>query len=349
MSEKQIDRYAVNDFIQYGVVTPGHDFVKVRSSVRSDHIDILDIDAKTPQLKIDINKIYSIIEENVHRIVTSRSIDSFALSGGADSRLIFGILYRNHLSHLKKLHVYTRIHPQLSADKDRDCIIASLLCQKFGIYLHKEFSQYSQAYVRIQDYQKYRNPLCGLWGTELIGGAIFRELLFADDVVNQTDEDNYLIDFLKQSGLRSENINRNMFYAHFQLLSKSNYTAFYKMPTWLNPGKAMQHARSPFFDIRLAIELSRIDAKQLNKSMLYEEIFSKKLSEYVEIPINNNSLPPKFTRGLSDLGYEPKLLKMNIVKQADSPLRQELYTGVINSRRGPYKDYLLSLIPYIHL
>jgi hypothetical protein len=342
---------AINDFIQFGFVRPGDHLYKRMDRAQTMELGQPGSICDSLDSAQVVHQAHQLIEQNIAQIIESGEVDAFALSGGADSRLIFSILCKNHLPELKSLYIYTRSHPRLSPDQDRDLIIAKSLCQEFGLKHNHEVAQiHPQVFLTPQD-KSFTRPLCGLWGSELIGGGIYRECLFdRDRILASRVKDSDLLSYLWDSGISTENYAATELLIHFHLLSLSELTAFYQSITWLKPKGAMANAKSPYFDSQLARLLCAVNKEYLSSFSFNRQLLETYASEFLKVPINNIFMQQSQAPELGTIGLEPKDQKTFFYHQdLDPKLQEELLYFTAKAADGPYKTYLISIIPRLSL
>lgn len=265
---------------------------------------------------------------------TSQDVGEFALSGGADTRLIMAILAKANMPLLQSLRIYTRIHPQLNEDNDRDVAIAKKLCALYGVDLKVEHTlTYDCAFLRPLT-PVTGKILSGLFGGELLGGHLLQILPFSqNDLINCTRYSQFkelyfsVVDQFNHS-------HSNELQIAGRLALSSLMSAIYSAPTWLYPLQALQVSVTPFLDERFLRALFSIDSRLLSNYGLYKQILINRCPEALEIPINNIMAhsPPRIQ--MPDWGAEPK----------STPNRMgEIATPILTSKQMKILEFVNSL------
>jgi len=350
-SDPVINHSAVLDFLEFGICCPGETFF---SSTPDNHNSFLRENlAHIANSDISINeaaeRVYYQLEKAINDIVQSNYCSSFALSGGADSRLIFSILIKNHPHFLNNIYVYTRLHPTLNQQQDRDYLIAKKLCDQYSIALNPEFSSKHSSFYLVPQYKTAKKCLSGLWGGELLGGSVINHYLFSPGSIKQNDRDSNLCLYLLNS-LNGNELNQDSMFSLFSLtLKKSQHTAFYHSLAWFSPDSSKEVTISPFLDHDFQKTLFSLPPSYLKDYQLYALLLEKKADNFLNIPINNFQIPRGKSIHHPREGIEPKnltqQLNIQVIKKTENNILEK-YIDQYQEKK--YYPYLKNSIPYIH-
>lgn len=283
----QINLDALSEFLKFGITYPGTSLRRSfapKPVVAPIEISQYIID-ETQAAKVILEALYKAIDD----LVSRGEIKSFAMSGGTDTRLILAILHRNHRSFLSRLPIYTRIHPQLTVDSDRDGIVAKALANRFGLKVEFESSDfYPKAYLYNRNH--LRQPcLSGLWGGELLGGQLFTILPFSISDIYSCPHSarlkNLLLDWKTAPNMESNHLQ-----VYFNLIIQSGLSALYETWTWLHSPTNSKAIVAPFTSESFLSTLFTIDPRLIKDYRLYAHLLKNEFPEYVEVAVNNHAL-----------------------------------------------------------
>lgn len=343
---ESVDHDSLTDFLEFGVVAPDHFFLTPALEPRPLPVD-LPFPEDTPPTSP--NRLLNSFIESLERIVVSDSTDSFAMSGGADTRLIASVLLMNFPEYLRSKRVYCRIHPELGPERDRDFLLARSFCEKFGINLELEISRNSSASYLLPLDQKPSLTLSGLWGGETLGGAMLEHACFQPDQLLNTTRPSPLKNHVRLMISRSDFRNKHLA-LHTHILLNSRSTAFYKSLSWFDPGIFAGFASTPFLDRGFLQELFTLEDDLLKGYGMYEKIVDLLNSKHFEIPVNNPCLPKRYKKNLTGIGVDAKEKNQTLVPGPYDSVWHEKIREKVNSLKGaPYSNYLLKLLPYLNL
>ncbi len=336
-----IDESSVLDFLEFGLVSPDRDLVL--------HNRILKLDDEPvyTQSTYNLDNVIDILQQSLEKAVcsiTTERCKSFALSGGIDSRLILCILTKNHNDFLKEIKIYNRYHPQLGPVEDRDSILAKQVCNFLDLKLDFEaVEEYGQDYLRFSSPKGYFT-LSGLWGGELLGGALHQHFPFALQEIDKTSRVSPLKDYILKikdnfPGKISE------LWLMFHLLRNSRHTAFYRSIGWYEPKYVESIAATPFLGKEFLENLFRLPIDEINNYKIYKKLVNKYDSKLFSFPINNISFKDNQTLP----GKEPKKEAAYIQREGKITTEAQLQILEICKRHShlPYANYLMNLIPFL--
>ncbi|GEM_PF-5583602 len=349
----ELNEDSIIDFMTFGAISPGqglYDSNPIKGDIALKSFTESSQNHSCDESK-HVGEIYNQICKAINKIVTKNEIDSIAVSGGADSRLILSIMAKNHPSKLNELYIYSRVHPKLGIEKDRDFLIAQQVCKKLKIKLTPEISTiHPQFYLKPQDFQ-FKMPLTGLWGTELLGGTILSNKIFTKKTLTDgVSPDSPMMMFLKMSGINEHNYDNVEYYMHFRILLTSKLTAFYNSATWLLPSAQLEKCSSPFLDEDVVSLLSKIPSSGIINYQLYNQVLTLKCSELSEIPINNNLIASHLKKNCNQIGQDPKEQHEFFNFQKNDPPNLCRIKELINDNLHlPYASYLRSVLNLISM
>lgn len=339
-----IDHQSILDFLQFGVFAPGKYFFVEQDLIPIPLQPYFSEDSPvTPRQALDI------LEKTISELVQSNQISSFAMSGGIDSRLIFSILYSNHLNFLKSIRVYNRSHPLLKADGDRDTLIAKSLCDQFNISLAIECSEkHGQFYLEPAPDDKGK-ILSGLWGSEVLGGALLSSRTFKIEDVTSCNRPSPLKEYLKKLEQPISKMN-NTAWIYFDLLRKTKRSAFYQNLGWFEPTYADRYTVTPFLDLSFCSTVFRINDNELTQHQFYNRVVPLIEDGFLQLPINNINISPRYTYQIEKWGRDAKELpsEINLTKKWSSK-HEIIKTFCLENPQYPFTKTLLNFLPNVEI
>lgn len=339
-----LNKKAIHDFLHLGYIKPNDTFFS--TSGPEDYKPLKFVEAEVKNIEEHLSLIYSSLEQAIDKIIESRCCSSFAISGGVDSRLILHFLIKNHRTFLDNSFIYTRYHPDLGLNQDRDCLIVQLLQKKFDLKINYESATgYASSYLKLND-EKHKLVLTGLWGGELLGGQVINNVLFSYkefmEQQNQSDLVAWILDKNKDI-LNYSEYKKMEFQLHVQLLMSSSFTAFYRARTWLNPMMPLKVCRTPFLNEDFLRLVKQSPWEWLQNYKLYRLLFTKYLGKIASLPFSNVVFAEQQAPAL---GKDPKqerqkLNSKNIFKSDEASLLKDSIVGFEGAK---YYQYLKSLL-----
>jgi hypothetical protein len=175
--------------------------------------------------------------------------NSIALSGGADSRMIFSALIHNKPS--KKILIYSRLHPDLNEKQDADVLISKNICFQLGFeHRVQKATEMPSAYLS-QEAPALAPIFSGLYGGEYLGGEITQLLA----------ENSLYLD--KTNGLLENAI---------KLLAQS-FTCDIYDGAWSPIYSHHNLTLTPFWDSSILQLLFNLPSEKVQKYKLYNNLF----------------------------------------------------------------------------
>ena len=308
----ELNEPAIRDFIHYGVTAPGDSFFLEDSHINTQSFSsFLDrYELKHKHITRDLlNLLNKELTGAVGRLLKKKTCSFFALSGGCDTRLILAILLTQYPESLKELNIYTRLHPDLVPDSDRDVSVAKILSQKFKFPLAIESYRLSPTVYLDADLKEGERVLSGLFGGELLGGALLDGLMFSPDSgTHKSESDGNFDDFLREFWSKNKFSSENLLAFYYYLLRNSYMTGLYKTPAWLQIDCALEFTESPFLDDDFLDLLFSVHPDVVYYYQVYVRILEVCYPEFIKIPVNNSYVAPYPFIERVDWGVEPKSL-----------------------------------------
>jgi hypothetical protein len=338
-----LNERAVFDFLYLGFVSPGENFFSDSNHSSKYELEFLTTEDKN--IEHFIQQIYDTLELAVDRIVSTQDCNSFALSGGVDTRLILHFLAKNHQNFLKNTYIYTRYHPLLGPNNDSDCIVVQRLEKKMNLKINYEpASEWASSYLNVCNEKSY--ALSGLWGGELLGGQVLNKLLFSFSdflpLIGKSDLADWI--FNNNKNLTDQHVyQNNEFQLHSQLLMQSSVTAFYYSVTWLDPMRALNVSRTPFLDPDFLKKIYTCPRAFLKDYNIYRHIIKNFLGDLATVPFSN---PMYSSEDMLNLGKDPKEQIQNLgTPEIFSEEQKALLEKCISKhRQAKHYSYMQSLL-----
>ncbi len=290
----KVDLESLEDFLEFGLVQPGRDiFIFDKANARHRRYNSLNKkESISNSIDYYARQVYSAIEKALDNIVSQGEVNRFALSGGADSRIILAILLKNHPGFLRDLYIYTRVHPELGPSNDKDFLISDCLSKRFNFKIFPETSEaLSSGYLmpihRVTRADYSRKVLSGLWGGELLGGAIFEFFPTHPEQIIRSKRDGLLKAYLQNLVETYGETCLSSLDLHFHLLYEANCSTFYDSSTWFFPRMANYVSHTPFLQDVFLKEIFVVPSHFFKKYQLYLKIFDLLDKRFSEIEVNN--------------------------------------------------------------
>lgn len=278
---------AVEDFLDFGVIAPGEDFLF--PNTRQIHPAPSFVPLFHPKEK-DLHRaaelVHGIFLESLEQTLKSPELQHFALSGGCDTRLILAALITHFPNSLKKLRIYSRVHPKLTAETDRDALTAKALASHFGFEIHLEKPEFHpQFYLRPMVHSEGLT-LTGLFGGEFLGGQISKLVPKRIQNLREYRKSSSLRKYLERFGL--ENSGQLNVIVH--LCCATEALGIYENPFWFRPRSFQSVARSPFFNTHFLEVFNIVESRLFKDYLLYAEILKRFYADFLQIPVNNEAI-----------------------------------------------------------
>ena len=334
---------SILDFLEFGLLAPGDDFFdfNLRSSP-----PIFDSDITISDLE---KTLYTNLVSSLKEILENKQVDSFAISGGADSRLILSIILEHFPKYLEKMKIYCRVHPSLRPEEDRDSLIVMALSKQLGFNVKFESPDlYPSAYLVPADPDQ-TCCLSGIFGGNLLGGDFLENPIFDGKEIYECSRKSLFCKFITQEFYSLESFKKNELKIRYLTLMLSPLSAHSKSLCWLIPNRFLQYSKTPFINKRILDILFSCEIKDIKNFEIYTKILTRFCSKYLFVPINNLSIESKLNLGLAQWGKEPKLIPYN--KEEDIMLNswhKKIKEFIFFNDRRKYSDFLekwLHLIP----
>lgn len=253
-----LDSSSLEDFFDFGLITNGktlfsnikqlpfQKYIKYQNnSLRLISESSLTLDSKVIESP---SSIYEFLIARIQIWLNDCHFNSIALSGGADSRMIFAAL--NNFKDKSKIKVHSRIHPQLSEEQDADFVIAKNICQTIGLpHSGQKARSHPSAYLS-QDLPADPPIFSALYGGEYLGGEV--------------------INLIAKNAL-SENSNSPIFANCIHLLAQAFTCDFYG-GAWFPVFAHHNLTLTPFWDSQIIQLLLSIETENIKDYRLYNEV-----------------------------------------------------------------------------
>jgi hypothetical protein len=336
-----INTSAILDFLEFGLLAPGDDFFYPDQTLR-----LVKLDTKNKVLDPE-KELYESLIQSVGEILESDVCDSIALSGGADSRLILSILIDHFPESLDQLKVYCRYHPQLGPAGDRDSVIVSLLSQQLGFDVVFESPDlHPQAYLFPSD-SSQKTCLSGVFGGELLGGALFDNPIFSDEELYSGRRLSRFSQSITENFHDLEAFKTHELEIRYKTLIHSPLSAFYESPSWILPNLFQQYSKTPFINEKFLKILFSCRGEIYKDYSLYVSLLQRFCSKYLFVPINNLVVESHLNKGLEQFGEEPKLAGYHKQITNDLNTWQACLKKIVDQEE--LKRYSSFLKQYLHL
>lgn len=344
-----LDVPTINDFLTFGLVAPGRSFFKT-SEADADGDLWAGTAGTRPIDKFDaaVEHLHAGLLASLEFIFKHRRPDSLAVSGGADSRLLLSLLSQYFLSELRRLRIYTRVHPNLTVDTDRDAYLAHKITAHLGLRCEVERpSFHARAYLYPYDKQQ-RLVLSGLWGGELLGGQIVTiSSLNWENIVGH-DEESPLRQLCLSKIKNEPEFLRYRVQRLSKLFWKSRLTALYESHLWLSPKEVLNWTVSPFLTPVFNDCLGQVDSELLEDYRLQRYYLIKYGGPLVEFDINNPQVQTAPLTAEVQRTVEPKSLPLD--KEVSRSVLEAHQTALLEYVESqPQRRYFSFLKNHIHL
>ena len=335
---------SVLDFLDFGMMSPGHSFFMKREYFPSFNLI-------PPKKDFSSKNFLTAFRLSIESILKKGDISEFALSGGADTRLICSVLLTDFPSEFRKFRVYTRVHPYLGTKGDRDYLIAESLSKRFRFTLTAEVAEKnSTSYLRpLQMKEKPTKNLSGLWGGECLGGALLNFKTADLKEILQCERVSPLKSYLQTLGLNDYVLENQTLQVYYHLLNESQATTFYYSLNWFIPKGFSYFSETPFINEFVLNEIFSLTDSQVSNYRIYNEVLSLLSPGFLELPINNTAVTPSFRSGLENYGIEPKTQSAELTKGTNwSDRHQELKNFCEKFNHLKYSEYLRGILPHLN-
>lgn len=340
----ELRRNSILDFLEFGLLSPGDHFFDTYLETNLPYWPG-DSDFENDDLE---KSLYETLVLSIGEILKSNKCDSYAISGGADSRLILSILLDHFPHFLKTVKVYCRYHPSLSPEEDRDSRIVMALSEANGFDVKFESPNvHPQAYLYSpKTSQKY--CLSGLFGGELLGATLLNNPIFDENELYQSNRQSFFCDSIKQTFPSLDAFYENHLKIRYLTLRGSSLSAFYESPTWIRPNIFLKVSATPFVNHKFLKVLFSCDPNKLKNHMVYSNILTRFCSKYLSVPVNNEFIDNKLNLGLKSWGKEPKLIPYNKQKPLTLSVGQKMIEAFIDTQgQRKHTDFLKRWLHFV--
>ncbi|MBY0384971.1 hypothetical protein K2X05_07420 [bacterium] len=268
-----LDSSSIEDFFECGLITNGKTlFTNVQQLpfqkqilCQKNSLQILSEPSISLDRKIfeDPANIYEFLIERIQIWLRHCRFHSIALSGGADSRLIFAALYSTKDIHHMPIH--SRLHPNLTELQDADFVIAQSICKKIGLEHKVQKAQTHPSAYLSQDPPAKPPVFSALYGGEYLGGEVLN---------------------LISRNAHTKNSNSSVFANSIHLLAQSFTCDFYG-GAWFPVFAHHNLTLTPFWDSKIIQFFLSIEAENIKNYNLYNQILKNLPKELLSFPFQS--------------------------------------------------------------
>lgn len=264
-----------------------------------------------PNLDTLIDNLY----KSLKKIINQSQSGLFALSGGADSRLLLALM---DSVDRKSMTFYTKANPMLDQKNDKDLQISSSLAKKLALN-HKVVDRPKLYLAFLVPEFTSGKPISGLYGGEILGGI----------QPNSTGMSFHENIFSREWVLNIINSSRTMVY------NQTDYG-------WASPYSFSYFTDTPFLNSNFLRSLFEFANSEIEDYQLYSKIWEKtKFTDFLELPFSSPicSKSPIF-KALD--GQDPKSTpapySLKTSESSEFSLQLSEIIGKENIKKNAYKN-----------
>ncbi len=304
---------AVMDFFTYGFVSLGRTpfqriyqlgYREQLTLLGHGHIDITAEKDVSFDLEL-INHLPDLFEFILDRIalyLNKSNINSIAISGGLDSRLIATCILMRDIQ--RPFRLYSRLHPQLMEFEDRDVFLAKKVAEILKTPLHIQKAVSSPTAFLSQEPPCIPPILSGLYGGEYLGGEIYRLINLKSLYASRGD---CTTDFLERLDHHRIPGTHNLD-LKVRLLAQSSLCNIYE-GSWIHISAHHNLTLSPFTDTFLVELISKTNLDHIIDYKKYRDLFTLFHPSLKQIPINGHINVYYRDYPITEKGLDPKKMQ----------------------------------------
>lgn len=323
---------AIAEYFAFGAVLGGKTFFKnvynlspgtvlraKNTKMREKRYDDLSIKTiKNEPIGYFAGKLAKSIHNAIQARVSGKKDLVFALSGGADTRLVLSNLTKSQRQSSKFM---TLNHRAIKEDEENDVIIAKKIARRLGLdhrVLPRDRRKIGYSFFDMygMSHNISGKKISALYGGEFLGGDCFNHMpvrldssredvdkklkkIFTKEFLSRiSDPYDSLQDELRKIGAENKEL---LFNIH--TFTRSFFTVIYLYGGFTTPYNFALRANSPFWDKNFLKELLTVPNEYLYDYRLYNLIYRNHYQELIDIPTNSplalrqDSCIPFFYRG----------------------------------------------------